>query len=713
MRFKTVRIIGTLVTSAALVASVTSSVDVGPKTTVEGSKNSSVRISDRYTVAEDANKLDFFEYKLFAGTGGKAEILQITQNELLFRSGSDLILLDQKDGTIKWRFHDPNRYFRHMRDRVAVFRHEDWLYCIDVDTRRLVSKLSDTHPNVDETTTGFGEEYWQEYGFSYESIGDRSRCLDRPPAFARVDWMMHYSDSFPGARNVEGRSWIAISRTADREVASQLSGVRIVLRYPRDLSHVYQATIISSLARYNGVFYLGTTDGSLIAFYPNADSIKRIESAKNTNTRTEASYIEIDFEVPYASISMDGDMLGQNPSIVGPLWEGFYRISASCSGFSDAELNIFLNYNESQYVTAPLELSPHHAAHFGTAPTPIDFDPDVIMMDNRVLVMIANNGIRVIDPTTLTNLWAERTPARPKVLLIADSIIMAYDENIEVRDIHRGTVDRSIKLEKQLAQIQNFGIVLVYTFVDGTSVAFDLANGEELWRKYKSGRGVLARGLYVQTNGSGDVVSAFEAQSGRLRWRTRASGVGIAVGENTAAIYTYNGENEFLRAFDASDGTLMWQEGRVQLAPNITQQKIAYYRTLKIGNQTICFLANRNNQGVHGDTVEFVVAPNHSVDLSHYISDGYVITSSVSEWYLYRPETADGPLAMFDSYKNSYAVGQNTILIAEDKMLHFFDRRTMTVSRTLRCDSPVKDIRFEGDKFYVLTEVALLRIDSS
>ena len=111
IHFKNICIIGALVPAAALVA-FAASIATGSKTTIEGKNNLGIRASDQFIPEEDANKPVFFEYMLFAGTGGEAEILQIMQNELLFRSGSDLVLIDRKDGAIKWRFHDPQRYFQ-------------------------------------------------------------------------------------------------------------------------------------------------------------------------------------------------------------------------------------------------------------------------------------------------------------------------------------------------------------------------------------------------------------------------------------------------------------------------------------------------------------------------------------------------------------------------------------------------------------------------
>lgn len=702
---KIIRIIGALVPAVALVMLFTG-IAGRSKAAIKRRNNPAVGTNEHLIPAEDATKQDLFEYALFAGTGGEVEILKITKNELLFRSGSDLMLLDQKDRAIKWRFHDPRRYFLYMHDRIAVFRHEDRLYNVDVDTRLLVSKLSDSELNVDATTTRRRKEYRQEL------IGDESRCSGRPTALIRVDWLMYSTDRFLTAPKVEGRSWMAISCAVDRDLASQLTRVRVVGRYSNVFHQDHESKKISSLARHNGVFYLGTADGSIVALYPNADSINRIGNAGNINTRTGESYVKINSEVPQASIFLDGDILGQSRTIVGPLWEGFYRISASCSGFADAKVDIFLNYNESLHVSVPLEFVPHNVAYLGVEPMPINLYPDMVLTDDRKLVMIADNGIGVMEPTTLTILWAESTPTRPKVVLIRDRIIMAFEGNIELRDLHHGTVDYSIKLKKQLIQLQNSGNVLVCTFGDGTSEAFDLANGESLWRKKKSGRGALAHGLYIQTNGS-DMVSAFEPRSGRMMWRTRTSDVGMAIGGNSAAIYTYNEKSGYLRAFDAREGSLIWQESRVRPTPSITQLKIAYYRSLQIGDQTICFLAVRDNEGLQIDTAEFVVAPNQIVDLSSYINHGYLITSSASEWFLYRPETAEKPLLTFDSDRISYSVGKNTILIAEGEMLYYFDTRTMLVTRTVRYESSIRDISFTGNKFYILTAAELVRIDSS
>lgn len=65
---------------------------------------------------------------------------------------------------------------------------------------------------------------------------------------------------------------------------------------------------------------------------------------------------------------------------------------------------------------------------------------------------------------------------------------------------------------------------------------------------------------------------------------------------------------------------------------------------------------------------------------------------------------------MFDSDAIRYSISENTILIAEGKMLHFLDTRSMIVARTLRCNSPNRDIMFTGGKFYVLTAGGLTRI---
>lgn len=127
-----------------------------------------------------------------------------------------------------------------MSDRFALFQHEDWLYFVDVDMGRLVSKLSNVELTVDETTTHSGNKYWPDYGVldldNHESTGNQSLWFGRQSYEISVDWLMSFTDNFISTpRSVEGRFRPVISPTANRDVASQLSRVRIVRHYSRDL----------------------------------------------------------------------------------------------------------------------------------------------------------------------------------------------------------------------------------------------------------------------------------------------------------------------------------------------------------------------------------------------------------------------------------------------------------------------------------------------
>jgi outer membrane protein assembly factor BamB len=90
-------------------------------------------------------------------------------------------------------------------------------------------------------------------------------------------------------------------------------------------------------------------------------------------------------------------------------------------------------------------------------------------------------------------------------------------------------------------------------------LAFDAADGTELWRRQTRGTVVNApavRDGTVYTTG-GEFVSAFDVASGDLAWRTSVGGAGWVVATGTGVVAS--GSDGSILALDHTDGSEQWR----------------------------------------------------------------------------------------------------------------------------------------------------------
>jgi hypothetical protein len=556
---------------------------------VEEQMNPHNRVQTDKVSEQAPRKGGLFEYTLFEGSGGEAEILQVTDKELLFRSGNDLVLLDRASGAAKWRFHDPQRLFWYMRDHVAHFEINHRILCIDVVEGKSWQSFEPLgeYQGQSPANTAYVDE---------ASVGPPIEIVQRPCALG-TDYALSNVGAFKLVRSYQ----FAIPDVVDCGTASQLRFMRIYRDHGGDVNQLNQPKRFSSLAKYKEIYYMGQNDGSLVAYFPNRDPIERIERAAKDVFHLARTTVEISSNVPTAKICLDDLVIGCGSVSAGPLLPGFYRVLASAPGFLDAERTLFLDHKEVMSVQLSLESMANEASSFDLTPMLDRLSPVKLLADRRKLVIVGKTGIALLDSNSLAPLWSRtvRTIAEP--VLWQDRILAADHDSITVYNWRDGAVSRSIEVKKQVGRMHLFGNVMVCSFGDGSIAAYEMDNGVLLWKKNAALCQMPMDGCFARISRSG-VLSALLPESGRVLWKVRTSTTGALVGGSGANMYLYDDQSRHIYAYNSTDGTIAWRDSRLQARPEISESHVAYYRMFESGEKALCLITVRSHSGLVENT---------------------------------------------------------------------------------------------------------------
>ncbi len=191
---------------------------------------------------------------------------------------------------------------------------------------------------------------------------------------------------------------------------------------------------------------------------------------------------------------------------------------------------------------------------------------------DRPLLLLDNGDLRLFDPDGGQDTWLTQlggyTPYTPHIISDMAYIARVGTEDAETAVIAFDLANRRIRWQAVLGEVQNISLdaaegrvlVSVSTPQGGRVLALDEGNGARLWEAAipaDPGAPLAANGSVYLAAGR---VFAWDAKTGRLRWRSPEFGAGgmLAMCGNTLYVGAVHAQGPTLVALDPSTGRIRW-----------------------------------------------------------------------------------------------------------------------------------------------------------